>query len=569
MLRNYQSECVNKILELFIDYNKVLLPMPTRTGKTEVAIEIARHFINKGKRVCFMAHLHQLTDNLSQRLSKYNLDHYMVQGTALMKGYDCYIASKPTLQRRCKVAVNESWFEGIDLYIVDEAHIGILQTKEIIKYSPNAKVLSLTATPYTLTGQGLSDIADTVVPCISEYESRHEGWKVKCKYYSIPFKHKVKVTAGDYNNKELHEAMQKQNLMENPVKQWQLFGEDSTTIVYCVNIEHAHQTATSFRKAGYPCAVINSEKEDYTCLNEYGEESGVDEVLSRFRGGEFKIIVNVGMLTIGYDLPEIRCVVINLATKSLNKWRQMDRASGVNCKVSDEMGVDGRLSAIAQSRKPYCIVIDLGGNLYEHGSHEYDVPFSLRGVEEKMRKCKACKESVIFLRKEKGFKVCPNCNEKEETISAEESLEKAKKEKAEQKIKGIVELVENDFTKIPKWLYKEWDDLNESQREMYAYLSDAAIKVFFDAQRKKSNKTKDGFFHVLKSKRTNFKNRIELNNLIKKKPTIDTLQEFVKKIPVPTYNSIKAHEHKSSVAALQGVKDLPILEQSIRKFFNL
>jgi DNA repair protein RadD len=74
------------------------------------------------------------------------------------------------------------------------------------------------------------------------------------------------------------------------------------------------------------------------------------ETLERFKSGELKYLVNVNVLTTGFDAPNIDCVAMLRPTNSPGLMYQM-------------VGRGFRL----HSSKENCLVLDFGGNILRHG----------------------------------------------------------------------------------------------------------------------------------------------------------------------------------------------------------
>jgi len=320
----------------------------------------------------------------------------------------------------------------------------------------------MTATPYTSDGRGLDRIAEKVVKVLDNSSAVNEGWKVRTKYFSAPC-FEGKKQAGEFVNKDLHAEMNKRALVGNPVEKWELYGEKSTTVIYCANIEHAHQTAAEFRTAGYGCAVINSDKEGFLSTNEFGNEEPTESILARYRKGEFKLIANVGLLTIGYDLPSIRCIMLNTATASLGKFMQMNRASGLDCNVNNCETAAERLQLIENSPKPYAICIDLGGNLIYHQTKFEDIiNYSLSGLEKKEKNIK--------------YKVCPQCGDVHLNNAIicdtcqyiwEIKVPIKEKSKIETELElFLVEIEKSLIQKIPDYTYLPYHKLTKKKKEL-------------------------------------------------------------------------------------------------------
>ena len=66
-----------------------------------------------------------------------------------------------------------------------------------------------------------------------------------------------------------------------------------------------------------------------------------EEIINKFRDGEIKVVFNVGVLTIGFDYPELDCIILLRPTRSIGLLAQMIGrglriAEGKkNCKVID------------------------------------------------------------------------------------------------------------------------------------------------------------------------------------------------------------------------------------------
>lgn len=376
-LRPYQTLAKESILKSFKDYNSVLLPLPTRTGKTEVAIAVAKEF----DKVCFVAHLEQLVNNLSNRLSKNNIGNFVLQANTPSLRSKFTVASRDTLINRLEY---KNFLSSLELVIFDEAHNGVDSIKIIKEHCPNAKFLMLTATPYRADGRGLGEICDFIVPCLTESEAVKEGWKVKTEYI-IPQKSVC------------------------PAHLYRVHANGEKAIVFCEDIKHANTVLCRFTKK----TILGKFTEDTikaTVIHSNLSQDVISERLKGFERGEYDVMVNVNMLTIGYDLPTISCIIIDRkVSKSLALWRQMARGSGVNCDVNFPTK-EQRLEAIENSTKPSCLCIDINGWVLEHGAWEMTISHSLEGLEKKEVKrnyviCPKC-ANVTILRKG----ACSECN---------------------------------------------------------------------------------------------------------------------------------------------------------------
>src|SRR5207342_2244396 len=72
------------------------------------------------------------------------------------------------------------------------------------------------------------------------------------------------------------------------------------TVVFCSTVDHARNVASAFKVAGISAAVV------------HGEMSDTDRkaTLAAYNHGELQVVVNVAVLTEGWDHPPTSCVVL-------------------------------------------------------------------------------------------------------------------------------------------------------------------------------------------------------------------------------------------------------------------
>ena len=95
--------------------------------------------------------------------------------------------------------------------------------------------------------------------------------------------------------------------IESQVKQ------DKPTLVFSCSTEHSRLLTTGLVLRGVTAAFV-----DYT-----KSASSRRTVIEKFRGGEISVLVNYGILSTGFDAPEIQALVIARPTTSLILYSQM------------------------------------------------------------------------------------------------------------------------------------------------------------------------------------------------------------------------------------------------------
>ena len=106
--------------------------------------------------------------------------------------------------------------------------------------------------------------------------------------------------SGDYSEEEMSEIMNTVPLNSKVVEEWKERVKKRKTVVFCTNISHAEQITKEFKRQRIRAGLITgrmSAKERQDKLNDLNT-------------GKLQVIVNVAILTEGWDYPPISCVVL-------------------------------------------------------------------------------------------------------------------------------------------------------------------------------------------------------------------------------------------------------------------
>jgi len=106
---------------------------------------------------------------------------------------------------------------------------------------------------------------------------------------------------------------------------------ESKAIVFCAGVKHANNVAASFREAQIPTDIIlgNTSQDERTII------------LDEFHRGKIKVLVNVGVLTEGFDEPTVQTIILARPTRSTLLYTQ----------------IVGRGTRLHEG-KPHCTVLD-------------------------------------------------------------------------------------------------------------------------------------------------------------------------------------------------------------------
>ena len=330
-LRPYQQESVDKTIEHFrktIDPAVVVLP--TGAGKSLVIAELAK--IANG-RVLVLAHVKELVEQNHQKYESYDLEAGIYSA-----GLNRKDSSKKVIFGSIQsiARADDEFFENFSLVIIDECHrvsiSGDTQYHKVIsKLKEGSKrlcILGLTATPYRLglgwifnfhhKGHMKTDADRFFKKCIFELPL---SFMIKNGYLTPPIKVDAPVACYDFSS--LDEAGHAQREIEKILHDQArvtpgIVGhimEESTerngVMIFASTVRHANEILSNLPK---DISVIVT-----------GETPQIerDEIIRKFKVREYKYLVNVSVLTTGFDAPHVDLIAVLRPTESVSLYQQI------------------------------------------------------------------------------------------------------------------------------------------------------------------------------------------------------------------------------------------------------
>ena len=393
-LRDYQQDSIDGLRRsLSSGKRRPILVSPCGSGKTHVACAIIQGALEKDKSILFLAPRRELIYQAAERLQDHDITCGIIMaGERRSMMEPVQVASFDTLHSRAIKGNME--MPKADVVIVDEAHLSIAKTrKDIIEYYADSVVIGLTATPARGDGKGMGEIYDDLVLARSIGDLIEENYLVPVRYFAptTPDLNKIKQTKSDYNVKDLEKTMNVPKLVGDIVENWFKIAPDRQTAVFCVTKSHARHVCDAFQQAGVRAGYLDSDTKPDDRV----------QVLKDLHDGTIQVLVNIFVLTYGWDCPPVSCVVIARPTKNISLYLQ---TAGRGLRT--------------HPGKEDCILIDHSGAVQQHGFVDEEIPWTLdsdvdiREEREKQQKerqepkeitCKECK--YIF----KSSRACPRC----------------------------------------------------------------------------------------------------------------------------------------------------------------
>ena len=319
-LRPYQAKAISMIREsLRTGHTRPMLQLPTGAGKTFIATEVIKAALAKGNRVIFCVPAISLIDQSVSAFQAAGINCIgVIQGDHEMldRSQPIQVCSIQTLARR-KIP-------DADICIIDEAHMRFKSLYEWMATWSKVPFIGLSATPWS---RGLGLHFDDLLKPVSMRELIEQGQLSDYTAYAgmSPDLSGVKITGGDYNQKQLGEVVLDTTLIADIVPTWLKLGENEQTFFFGVDCAHARAAQAEFEYAGIPCGYIDA----FVTSEERAE------IFEQFTNQDIKVICNVGTLVAGVDL-DVRCLILAVPTKSKSRYVQIiGRALRTNHALSD------------------------------------------------------------------------------------------------------------------------------------------------------------------------------------------------------------------------------------------
>lgn len=389
-LRPYQEEARDALWNHFsTKATNPAIVLPTGSGKSPLMAALVSDAHGWGSRTLIVAHRKELIEQTADKIR-------ILAPDAVVGLYSAGLGVKDT-QGDCIVAGIQSAYRNaaelghFDLMMVDECQLladeGMYKTliDGLLKINPHMRIAGLTATPYRMD-VGMICRPDGILHEIC-YEAKvktliQQGYlsplisKTSSKEIDLD---KVKVKGGEFDARELEKKVNESGVVSHAVNEVIALAADRrSVIVFAQGRAHAANIVDEFTKRGHQPGYIDGESLPFER----------EDVVERFKAGSIKFLVNIDVLTVGFDAPNIDCVAILRPTLSPGLFYQM-------------VGRGFRLN----TGKINCLVLDYGGNLLRHGPVDMITPDAKKPISKaRVKVCPKC-QSVCS----QGYGKCPDC----------------------------------------------------------------------------------------------------------------------------------------------------------------
>ena len=355
IFRDYQDDIYTEI-ELNADVKRLLVVAPCGAGKSILIGKLANDLSQSG-RVLILTHRVEL---LVQNHEWLNNAAAIASGVNTLR-YDSkiVIAMVETVNARFK-KFGTKYLGDFKYIIVDEAHIDIF--KKVYSRLKFERLIGFTASPLTNKKEtkevdGVTYVRpltmaaeyDRLIGSVSEKQLIEKGYL--CQDFNVvlrlPDIDKLKHSDSDpdgYTKASINEVYNNTASFEILAEAYNRYCKSKKTLIFNANSKINLSVYEFFLKLGVECKMYDS-------VN--STDMSRKQIVKWYEDTPGAVLINANVFTTGFNVPDTEAIIFNRATKSLSLWLQ---AIGRGARITDK------------KYKDMFTVVDLGENIYEHGT---------------------------------------------------------------------------------------------------------------------------------------------------------------------------------------------------------
>ncbi len=395
-LRPYQREALDALDAYWRNGGgHPLVSMATATGKSLVIASVIKDLLSQYPQLRILVLTHV------QELIAQNVEHLLALWPDAPLGVNCAALGRRDLDHPILFASIQSVFRDAaigrrDLVLIDEAqlvpHSGDGMYRSLLDglrvLEPDMRIAGFSATCFRLDSgrldEGEGKIFDDVVFDYGIGEGIRDRWLSPLSSKATDTE--IDVTGvgrrgGEFIESELQAASDVDAIVNGACDEIVRQGRDRRSwLVFCTGISHAEHVCDALRKRGVAAEAV------------FGE-TPTDErrkIITAFKAGGITCLVNVNVLTTGFDVPQVDLLAMLRPTLSTGLYVQMV----------------GRGTRKAEG-KTNCLILDFAGNVRRHGPVDSVDPKSKAAAKPGNVAAKACPEcdELVAL----NAYECPSC----------------------------------------------------------------------------------------------------------------------------------------------------------------
>lgn len=315
-LRHYQNESIQKAIE---NKNGILV-LPTGTGKSIVIAGICKEIKEP---ILILQPSKEILEQNFEKIKAFTNEDIGI-----------YSASKNKKEiHRITLATIGSikdleQFRQFKILLIDECHLVRSDAGRYCNFIEEVvfkKIIGLTATPYRLKAfrHGFSwkflhrtkpKIFEKILYIYQIKQAFEDGFLCPISYFKYEYDLKQLTESNlDYTESSVVRYNQKINIYEKIIN----------IVKTNSNCKHFLIFATTIDEADYICKLLLHEGLNGYSISSNNTKKERENILNDFKSSKACFVVNVGVLTTGFDFPALDCIILARPTKSLALFYQM------------------------------------------------------------------------------------------------------------------------------------------------------------------------------------------------------------------------------------------------------
>jgi DNA repair protein RadD len=396
ILRPYQEVAVSDACNALDKHGNTLIVAPTGAGKTIMLSALVGKRHEKGRRILVIQHRDELVSQNKAKFEKVNpyITTSIVNGTVKHWDGEAVFSMVQTMSRDRNLRDRPMF----DMVVVDEGHHAAAPTymkviNAVLEDNDSAEIVGFTATPNRGDGKGLRSVFNNCAHQIELATLIREGFLVRPKSFVIDLGvgeqlDNVTKRGKEYDMEEVAAIMDRQVINDRIVSEWTEKASGRKTVVFCSTVSHAEHVCDSFINSGVKANFVTGET----------DKDERAQMLHDLEFGDLQVIVNVAVLTEGFDAPPVSCVIL---TRPCSQKGTMVQMIGRGLRILDP-------ELYPNTVKTDCIVMDFGTSIITHGGLDetanLDGAHKSEGGEAPTKICPDCGSEVSA-----NTRICPIC----------------------------------------------------------------------------------------------------------------------------------------------------------------
>lgn len=391
-----QIDLVTRVRTSMRSHRSVLMQASTGAGKTRMSLNMIEGAYQKGSTAIFTVPRKELLAQTIETFAGYGIPFGVIaSGYTPNPMAKIQLAMTPTLARRLDKTAPPS------VIFIDECHYGGADLDRVIDWSKASGGwrVGLSATPMKTNGRGMGDWYEHMECGLPVCELIRRKRLSDFRYFaaSTPDLSRLTVRNGEYVQSQVAEFMEQHSvLIGDAVRTYRENAIGKLNVVFATSRKHAGMIVDKFRDDGIAAQMIDGTMDAATRKR----------IILGFARREFTVLVNVMLLTFGFDLAQAAGMDVTVeAMSDLNPTKSLPM----------QMQKWGR---VLRMKSEPAVILDHANNWREHGFPDDPREWKLEGADKRggggggggsqQRQCEVATGGCGFVAR-LGPSCCPNC----------------------------------------------------------------------------------------------------------------------------------------------------------------